>query len=58
MTPEEKKELEKLFTQKLANYGVMQFNIKALTKDSYSLFAEIVEIKNKLEAEKAPNDQK
>lgn len=51
MSPEDKKELEKIFTQKLADYGVAQFNIKAIHKQSAELFAEIEEIKATLEKE-------
>ena len=52
MTDEEKTALEKLFAQKLADYGVIQFNIKALTKESIVIYEEIQEIKTKLEANK------
>lgn len=50
-TLQEKKEaLQKLFTQTLATYGVLQFNIKALKVEEDKQFLQINDLKNKLDA--------
>lgn len=53
MTVDDRAALEKLFTQSLASYGVLQFNINALQKDGERMFKELEEIKNKLEIDNA-----
>ena len=47
---EDRKKLEQLFSQTLANYGVCIFNINALQKQSEFMFAELEGMKSQLEA--------
>ena len=46
---EKKEALQKLFTQALANYGVLLFNIKALKVEEDKQFAQINNLKAELE---------
>ncbi len=47
---EKKEALQKLFTQALANYGVLLFNIKALKVEEEKQFSQINQLKSDLES--------
>lgn len=49
-TLQDKKEtLQKLFTQALANFGVLKFNIKALQTEADKQYSQIAEMKEQLD---------
>lgn len=54
-TEDEKKDLEKLFAQTLATFGVCEFNIIQLHEDKARLFEQLKEMKDKLDKARLEN---